>query len=243
MSVGGAGSAGGAKPARRFLVPMVVVALACVMDAAAQTPREWPGRVEVSFGAALNGGYAAGSETATLESNAVPTGGPFTLFEVQSDTRRSVAGAAGLAWRLARSIAVEASIRIDRPLIRTSVSQDPEAAAVSFGGERFSRYVFDGSLLVHLAGLTSGNGRLVPYVIGGAGYMRQLHVGRTLVESGRAYHAGGGLKLLVARRDRGLAKGLGVRIEGRVNVVTGAIGFDDRRRIFGSIAGGAFVLF
>ena len=54
--------------------------------------------------------------------------------------------------------------------------------------ENLSQYLFDGSALWHF-----GSGRAVPFVFGGAGYMRELHDADALVED----------RSRVSRRRRG----------------------------------------
>jgi hypothetical protein len=86
-------------------------------------------------------------------------------------------------------------------------------------------------------------GRTLPYVSGGAGYLRQLHEGRTVVEEGHVVHAGGGVKHWLVARDRGFVNGAGLRVDARLYLMSGGIAFEDRPRPHGAISGSVFVAF
>ena len=79
--------------------------------------------------------------------------------------------------------------------------------------ETVSHYLFEGSLVWHLRHLSFASGRAIPYLAGGAGYLRELHEGNQLVETGQEYHALGGLKYWLGSR----ARRFGLRIEGGVS--------------------------
>ena len=74
------------------------------------------------------------------------------------------------------------------------LSGDAESAADVTATETASHYVFGGSVLFDLRGASFAGGRGVPFVSGGAGYLRELHEGNLLVETGIEYHATAGLK-------------------------------------------------
>ena len=61
--------------------------------------------------------------------------------------------------------------------------------------ETIDRYVVDGSLVLHMTGLSFAGGKGVPFVLGGAGYIRELHDKNEVIETGREYHGGAGLQL------------------------------------------------
>jgi hypothetical protein len=62
----------------------------------------------------------------------------------------------------------------------------------------------------------------VPFLSAGAAYMRELHEGAALVETGLIFQGGGGLNILLTQRtsDRRL-KSAGVRVGVRAAVRTG----------------------
>ncbi len=66
----------------------------------------------------------------------------------------------------------------------------------------------------------------VPFVAGGAGYIRDLHEGSELVETGTEYHALAGLKWWFSDRPRRL----GVRGEAGLSIRDGGFDFREGRR-------------
>ena len=62
--------------------------------------------------------------------------------------------------------------------------------------------------------------RSVPFLSAGAGYLRELHEGAALVETGLIYQGGGGLNILLTQRT-GRLKSAGVRVGVRAAVRTG----------------------
>jgi hypothetical protein len=69
--------------------------------------------------------------------------------------------------------------------------------------------------------------RIVPFVGGGVGYLRQLHDGRTLVETGSAYHLGGGADMILRSAAQGVVKSVGIRADARAELRSGGVAFDD----------------
>jgi hypothetical protein len=92
-----------------------------------------------------------------------------------------------------------------------SASGDAENAPDTTIEETLSQYVFDGSVVWNFGG---AGRRLVPFVYGGAGYLRELHQEDALVEEGVEYHAGGGVKWWLGEGGRrfGLRGDVGVSI-------------------------------
>ncbi len=76
----------------------------------------------------------------------------------------------------------------------------------------------------------------MPFVFGGAGYMRELHDRDALVEDGFEYHAGLGLKWWFNESRRGF----GIRGDVGVSIRDGAFDFEDGRRIV-PVAGGSLI--
>ena len=100
--------------------------------------------------------------------------------------------------------------------------------------ETLSQYLFDGSIVWHL-----GKGRAVPFLFGGAGYLRELHEDDALLEEGLEYHAGGGIKWWFGERRRGV----GVRAEAGVSIRDGGFDFKDGQRIVPTAGGFLFYAF
>jgi hypothetical protein len=172
------------------------------------------GTVEVGGGALWAGGWDLGDRSADLTRNVGTGTGAFTLFRTETEVKPVVGARAHFAFYLSRSLAVEAGIQYARPVVSTRITGDAEGAPDETADETMSRYVFTGSLVYHLTGLSFAGSRGVPFVFGGAGYLRELHEGRELVETGTEYHAGAGLKFWfgTGRSRLGLRGDVGVSI-------------------------------
>lgn len=221
-------------------------ALACVVGvtpaaAIAQTSDDRPvRRFEVAGGLGIFGGAALGADDANLRANN-PTPQPFRLFSADSSFERSGLVEARLGFALTRRYELEARFALSRPEVRTSISADVEGAPGLTVVERIDQYVVDGGLLVLFDEVRFAG--IVPFAAAGAGYLRQLHEGLTVIESGRIYHVGGGLKRWFFTRDRGFARGAGARADARLYLLRGGIALDDGPRSHGAISGSFFVTF
>ena len=209
--------------------------------AAAQGPADVQRhRFEAAAGGVWLGGASLGAGDAELRGNRVPAD-EFRLFS--ADTRAMAAPGfdARVGFWLTRTMAVEGGLVIARPVLRTSITSDVEGAPPLEVEERLDQYFFDGSVVLLLDALRFG--ATVPFVSGGAGYLRQLHEGRTLVESGQVYHAGGGLRHWLRTRRTGRLRGFGVRVDGRLYVLASGVRLEDGPRTHGALSGALFVTF
>ena len=211
-------------------------------EVVAQPADLWPGSFEVVVGGIWSDGYELGSSDATLISGEV-TSTPFTLFTSETDLLRSTGVEARIGYHVTRVVAVEAGFSFARPRAVASISDDAEGAPDASAEERLSQYVVDGSLVVHLTPLAFARGRGLPFVSGGGGYLRQLHEGDFLVETGQVYHLGGGLKYLFVRRTDQFVNGLGARVDVRVCLREGGFDLEDERRSFSAVGVSLILLF
>jgi len=198
-------------------------------------------RVEIDVGGGVLGGAELGSVDANLRANAQARQ-PLRLFTADSRFARAPVLRVRAGFALTRRFAVEGGLMFGRPEIRTSITADSEGAPSLTGVERVDQYVVDASLVMVLDGLRVG-ARMVPFVAGGGGYLRQLHEGQTVIEQGQVYHAGGGVKYWLLARDRGLVRATGLRGDAGVQVMRGGISFEDRPRPHVAISGSVFVGF
>lgn len=198
-------------------------------------------RVEVTVGGGWLGGAAVGSRDASLRQNASPPE-PLRLFSSDTDLSGAPALDAAVGLAFSRRWAVEGGVAFSHPELRTSISGDAEGAPAIAVAERIDQYVVEGRLLVLLEEVRLG-GRTVPFVAAGAGYLRQLHEGRTVIEEGHVYHVGGGLKHWLRARGRGFIKAAGLRADARLYVFVAGISFDDGARPHGAVSGAVFVTF
>lgn len=221
-----------------LMVP-VLVGTASAQSGEAPTLRAH--RIAVVGGVTWSGSYPAGSRDALLRSSALgATPPPFTLFSAAS-TVESIAGVDGrVGFTLTRNLAFEVGGAFARPRVSTAITADPEVASQVLDGEQLHQYVFDAGAVWQLP-LRFGQ-RARPFVTGGAGYLRQLHQGHTLVEQGEIYYAGGGLRYWIRGGD-GLKGSLGLRTDARAMWRKGGIDFENRMRLFPTLTLGVFVGF
>src|SRR4030095_13013563 len=138
---------------------------------------------------------------------------------------------------LTQRYAVEGRAAISSPELRTVVSSDAERSGSVTIAEDIDQYVFDGGVVIRLPELETMG--LTPFASAGAGYVRQLHEGRALVEDGYLYYVGGGFTRALLSRQQGLIRGVGVRADLRLNLFS--LELDDSSHPQGSVSG-SFVL-
>lgn len=218
---------------------LIVPVLASAQSAEPATLRAH--RATVSGGVTWSGSYSIGSRNATLRTSAVGAAPPpFTLFSAAS-TVESIAGFEGrVGFTLTRSLAVEVGGTFVRPKVSIAISADPEAASQVLEGEELHQYVFDAAAVWQLPFRFGRRAR--PFVSGGSGYLRQLHQGRTMVETGQIYYTGAGLRYWLRGGD-GIKRSLGLRADARATWRKDGIDFDNRTRRFPAISGFAFFEF
>lgn len=207
---------------RWLLVPAALMWCLSFTDAAAQ--------VTIGGGVSWPGGYDIGSSTAELRRNATGSANqPFALFVADSRISRSIGGEVRVGVALSRRVAIEGGAAFARPRIAVTISADTEAGAQSLDGESLQQYLFDAALAWHLpkpASLPVG-----PFLLAGAGYLRQLHQDRTLVESGQVYYAGAGARYWL-KGGPDAPRSLGLRGDVRVNLRRNGIDFENATRVF-----------
>jgi hypothetical protein len=211
--------------------------------AGAQTPG---GRFEISGAAGMVGGTDLGTATATLSGSGVPSGSPITLFDTETEIESGPRYEARVAWRFAPALQVEGGVAINRTNLVTRITNDFEQAPSSEASESFTEYAIEAGLLFHLTKLTFAGGRARPFVTGGAGYLRQVHEGQTLIETGQTAYAGGGVTFTLRQAPRrAFIEGLGLRADVRANLRSGGFEHsDDSGTTFApSITGGLFIRF
>jgi hypothetical protein len=121
------------------------------------------------------------------------------------------------------------------------ISDDAEADANVQLGEDVLQYTVDVSGLWQVPGIALGR-RVRPYVIGGGGYLRQLHEGRLVAETGNLFHAGGGVYVWLTGGSNS-ARAIGLRAEARFVRRSGGIEFEDASRNYPAFSVLGFVGF
>ena len=176
----------------RELLALIGCLVVVSTTAQAQAPPGFEKQIVVSAGLAAAGGYPVGDRTANLRRNGNGQPEPFTLFRAESAFENAPGFDARVAYALSRAFSVEVSGTFSRPTLGVRITQDSEAGSESRSSESIGQYTVEFSGLFHLPGRVLGAAAR-PYVIGGGGYLRQLHEGRFLVETGRVGYAGGGV--------------------------------------------------
>lgn len=196
-----------------------------------------PGKFEAGVVFGWMGGSPGGSATA-LETPNQRGGLPrLTLFEADARLESTSAVTALVAFNLTPTIAVEGGLRYARPVLRTEVTADFEGAADrTIDSAPLRQYVADVGLVVHLRALAFGGGG-VPFFTAAVGYLRELNGDQTVVEDGRAYRLGGGVK-------QPLGGWGGLRFDAGLGVRDGGFSLDEPRvRAFFTAGIGVFVVF
>jgi hypothetical protein len=195
------------------------------------------GSIELTGGASISPGFDLDSAQAELTRGAQSDG--LDLFATDGEVSGFPGFYARLGVYLSRAISVEGGLRYAKPEIRYRLSDDFESAADDTASESASHYVFDGSVLFHFTGASFGGGRGMPFVSAGGGYIRELHEGNELVETGNEFHATAGIKYWFGsgRRRFGL--------RGEFGVSSRQKGFEDseERRMLPIALGGISYLF
>lgn len=199
---------------------------------------EEPGRFELAAGPLWTG---RGSFTSKDATETAPAGGRYRLFSTSAVLAPAPGVEARAGVKLTRLLQVEVSSSYGRPQLRTTISNDVEIPATITVGERVRQFTFDGAVVLQLPRWRVGR-RAVPFVSAGAGYLRHLHEGDTLSAAGRTYHVGGGVKLLLTSRPKGM-KGLGLRGDARALIRTKGVAFDTRAHVSPVLAASLFVRF
>jgi hypothetical protein len=136
------------------------------------------------------------------------------LFTATSRVKPSLGLQGRLGVFISKSVSLEAGIQFARPTLSSRLSDDAESAPDVTATETLTRLIADGSLVLHLSGLSFAGGKGVPFVRGGAGYIRELHEKNEVIETGREYHAGAGLHVWFGQRKHrvGLRTDLGISV-------------------------------
>lgn len=195
----------------------------------AVTPREsrLRGRFELTVGAGWWGDSRLGRTTASIPGNGAPRGDDFILFTTDARIASAAAFEATLGYRLTPLISAEAGVGLGQPEVRTTVIGDVEVPETVTATDRLIQLSVEGALVVRLPRLTIA--RVTPFVRGGAGYVRQLHEGRRVVDTGQVFFVGAGMMYPLLARSRGAIRGVALRGDVRAVWYREAFELDDRR--------------
>jgi hypothetical protein len=219
---------------------MILAATAVPIPAFAQYIGDRPhaGSIEIGGAFTWTAGYSAGTAVATETRNPSTGSGPLQLFQADGHVAGAPGAAAWLGVYVSPRMSVEGGLRVSRPKLTASVTNDFEGVNATAIDETLTRYLFDGSLVYQFASLAGGKG--APYVFGGGGYVRELDSGNSIVHTGNEIHGGAGLRYWF-----GASRRVGLRAEGRVSSETGTADLDGstKRRIVPEFSAGFAFLF
>jgi hypothetical protein len=205
----------------RLAAGVLLTWLAGAGSASAQSPRA--GAVEVAVG----GMWIGHAKVASGDANeTTSTGGDFRLFG--SSTTLSATGGfeARVGVKLTNSFEVMAAGSYGTPQLRVALSNDAEGATPVTASERIQQYTITGGVLWYLP--NGDHERFSPFVEAEAGISRNLHEGRSPVNSGRLFGAGGGVKIALGGGS-GWVRSIGARVDARAVVRSDPTVFDRRR--------------
>jgi len=186
-----------------------------------------PGRFEVAAGGLWAASVSAGSADAT---ETAPNGTRFRLFSSESSTASTFGLEGRLGVRLTPVLQLDGSVSYGAPELRTRITSDVEGIPDVTVAETVNQWTIEAALVAHLVRWRVGS-RGVPFLTLGAGYLRRIHEGQTLVETGRIYQVGGGVKYQLKRAGDGRLKSAGLRLGARAAVRTGEGRLENRLRI------------
>jgi hypothetical protein len=187
-----------------------------VSTAAAQAPTAT--RMELSVGAGFLNGAGLGTADADLRGRSDQ---PFRLFDASSRINRSLPLEVRLDFPFGPRYMFEIRGAWARSELQTSISGDVEGAPPLTLMERVDQYSLDVGLLVHLGQARPRS--LLPFVSGGAGYVGAVHEGLSLLENGMSFRGGGGVKYPLAQERTGRIKGVGIRADAALIVMTNGL--------------------
>lgn len=223
----------------RVVLRAIVAALTGATILSDPRPAAAQPRLEITASGAWWGGYDLGQRRASLTGPQAPTGADVTLFDSDVAVRSGPGAEVRLGWRLFRGVYAEATGGLGVNTVEARISGDIEQAPGITVSSTLTQIALEGGALVELPTLRTPAGNLVPFVDGGAGYLRQLHEDRVLIETGRTFYAGAGVKWRsIAARPRGLGQRLVVRADARLVSRTGGVDVDDERRNYITVSGG-----
>ena len=225
----------------RVLAVALGLAACAPLAVSAQPPTgPEPGRVELGIGRMWIGPETVGSGDATETTS---SGGALSLFSTSTKLAAGSGfeGRAGIA--LTHAFELEASGTYAVSHLRTRISGDFENAVPVTATETVQQFTVGGGMLWYVRHRQARPATVAPFLMAGGGYLRELHEGSVLIETGRFYEVGGGVKFLFGWQEGTRLKGVGLRIDAKAMTRTGGIAFDSRFRVSPKLGAALYVRF
>lgn len=160
-----------------------------------------------------------------------------TVFRTSTRLEQAVCPEAKVVVGLTSTIDAEGAVAFGRTHLSSSITTDPEAASASVSAP-VTLYLLQGGVAAHLARWQRG--RAAPFASGGIGYLRQLHDGHALVQNGKSWYLGGGLRYpLKDDTARGL-NSAALRLELRATILPGGSTVDGATHVLPTVIAGVF---
>ena len=167
-----------------------------------------PGRVEVSVSGGLFGGGDLGDLEAEMLTNQIPASGTSPLFTTSTRIDAAPLVEARVGVRLGSNVWVEGGGSYSRPDFAVDIASDVEGAPDVTAVSMLTQVTVDGSVQYRW---NRHGRRIAPFVMGGAGYLRQLDDTRATAETGWLVKGGGGAFVRVSPNGRGFSRRLAIR--------------------------------
>jgi hypothetical protein len=173
-----------------------------------------------------------------VNANETAFGGATRLvFRTSTKLEQAVCPEAKVVVGLTSTIDAEGAVAFGRTHLSTSITIDPEAPSATVSTP-LTLYLLQGGVAAHLARWQRG--RAAPFASGGIGYLRQLHDGHALVQNGKSWYVGGGLRYPL---KGGTARGLNsaaLRLELRATILPGGSTVDGATHVLPTVIAGVF---
>src|SRR5688572_16054228 len=218
-------------PFRMVTVALSVLAIADIA-VAQQTGPVRPPAVEVGGGIGYVGQAEAGTHDATMTGN-FPGDDPDPLifFATSGKTRSGPVAFVQLGVNVSPAWGVEGGFQYSNPAISLKVSEDIEnVAPVEISLADFRQYAAEGNVVYHLNRYRYDQRKTVPFLLAGAGVLRQRDAETSAEETARYYQAGLGFKWFSGIGSTGQAGGAGMRLDLRYIFRDGGFDFSDQGR-------------
>jgi hypothetical protein len=198
------------------------------------------GRYEAAVGASWTGPTSYGSLDASLTT---ASGAPYRLFSTSTELAAAPAVEVRLGRRLTRVIQVDLALGYASPMLTTTISNDAENGAATVASEPMRQISLVAAVVVYFPQGRARSG-VLPFVTGGGGYLRELHEGSTLAQTGGTYRVGAGvmIPLLSRGRARGV-KQFGIRTDVHLLFRTGGVTMDGVTHATPALAASVFSRF
>jgi len=168
-------------------------------------------------------------------------GGSRALFDSTTTLEESFGGTVTVGVRLSQLIRVEGAFVFSPTQLSTRISDDTEGVPDTTVTSPVTQILVEGGVLAQPGRWRTRH--VSPFATAGLGYLRQLNDGRTLVETGGSYYAGGGLYYVRTSASPERVKATGVRADVRALVFHDGVAPDSDWRPAAAITVTFFIRF